>query len=431
MECILQILALLLSLFALPYLTFPLAFYAVAVPGLLMYFYYKSPATENLTSLTRPHGLQAVIWDEPVPAWAKHLWWIVPSFAALESVQIVQHSGAIYQHFRDYDFEFFSEAWASSSIISLIAVGISTLLTFLVHVVEEPHTLEFLWAIGNIVTDYLPFHTRPLRDALLFRAGAGTKYQGRKPVDMIHAWIVLVLQAYRPGAGSLVVSMLVWDIVKVNKSSTASPTPPTPLQDDNGVTPANDESGLKSDQRAKAAASAVERVISKARMSEQRSADAAGEELPAEAAEHEPSEAKAEIRKAEEEVAKGMKGRREISPTAAEEQGEGKDRSEGEADQIRIRYLEDEQARLARPQRFSSLVDDGPSDDFGLDPEAEDQVLNEGDEASNPGNRDDLSPGNLDAQGVQLPMQTQSTIESVPEPEQPHLAAQTGSGPSM
>ncbi|PVH71077.1 hypothetical protein DL98DRAFT_577578 [Cadophora sp. DSE1049] len=443
LECIVQIGAALFTLYALTYLTFTLAFYAVAVLGLLLFFYCESPATANSARFARPHGVQAVFWDKPVPAWAKHLWWIIPSWAVWESVQIVQHSEAIHQHFRDYNFEFFSEAWASSSIIATIAVVISMILTFLVHIMEEPHTLEFLWTVGNLVTSYLPFITRPLRDALFFRAGSGATYQGRKPVDLIQAWIVLVLQAYSPGAWSLVVSMLVWDIIKVDKPSTGSPTPETPVQDDDGNPPSNDEIGLSDDQRAEAAAAAAERMILTARTKEQRQADVVEDDLPTEITEHARAElelelelefeAEAEAEAAREKATEGKKERQKTRAKAGENEAARKKREKDEADAIRAGYLEEEQARLTQPKPFSTLVDTGSADDFGLDPEegGEDQVPSEDDEVVNPGNRHDSRPESLEREDEQLPMQLQSTIKVVPEPKQLQLAAQTGSGPSI
>ena len=404
-ECIFQIGAGLLTVFALPYLSFTVAFYAVAVPGLLLYFYLQSPATTGLTRRSQPHGLQAVFWDEPIPAWAKHLWWIIPLSATWESLQILQQYGAIHQHFQEYDSAFFFEAWASSSTIAIIVVIILMVVTFLVHIVQERHTLKFLWNIGNSVPSYSQIDTRPLRDAVLFGAGSGSTYQGRQPTGLIQTWIVLVLQAYRPGAWSLVVSMLFWDIIRVNKPSSEGSPVEIPVLDDGEATrsfdikfaPSNDEIKTTDDQRARAAAAAAGRTISKARMSDQ---------SPFATVEYDDED--------DENYAVGVT-RTHDHPV------------KDEADAIKPAYLADGQARPKHPRRFSRSIEDNSANGFGLDPEEDDQMSSDdGDEEMNAATQEYLPRESPEKENDELSTSQSSTKQTQEQP-----AAQNGSGPSM
>ncbi|KAK0120321.1 hypothetical protein ONS95_011727 [Cadophora gregata] len=139
LECNLQICAALFTLGSLAYLPFTLAFYAVFVPIFLLFLYRASPTTATTTPVSQPHGLQAIFWNEPVPKWVKHLWWIVPICAVWESVYIVRYSEAMIRHFDGYDFEFFSEAWGASSLLAMVFVAVTMVLNLLVHVMKEPH----------------------------------------------------------------------------------------------------------------------------------------------------------------------------------------------------------------------------------------------------------------------------------------------------
>ena len=432
-ECIFQIGALLLTLFALPYLSFTVAFYAVAVPGLLLYFYYTSSATANSTTPTHPHGLQAVLWDEPVPAWAKHLWWIIPLLAAWESVQILQHYEAIHHHFGNYNSVFFFEAWASSSTSAIVAIVLQIIVTFLVHIVQERYTLEFLWNVGSSVTSYLPFNIRPLRDAILVGAGSESTYQGRQPTELIQAWIVLVLQAYRPGAWSLVFSMLVWDIIQVNKPPSEGSPLEIPVQDNdkistsNGdkIAPSNDEIKLTDDQRAEAAAAAAGTIITMA-VSDDWTAitDMERAEIAAEAAGRTISTA----RVSDQSRFATVEDENENDDNDVVEVAKSHDNAvKDEADAMKAAYLADEQARSKHPRRFGTLVEDNSADDFGLDPEDNDQMLSEDDDEEVDISRQDDVPGeNLKMDENQLLTSQSSIIHSQDQP-----AAQKGSGPSM
>ncbi|KAG4433640.1 hypothetical protein IFR05_010886 [Cadophora sp. M221] len=55
----------------------------------------------------------------------------------------------------------------------------------------------------------------PVRDAFYFRPDSGLTFQPRMMTPLIHSWLILVLQAYRPGLWSLIISLLFWDIDKV------------------------------------------------------------------------------------------------------------------------------------------------------------------------------------------------------------------------
>lgn len=219
LECIAQIGALLFTIYALTYLSFSLAFFSLAVPGLLLFLYYRSPAAENDHTCTRPHGLQTIYSNGLAPTWAKHLWWIIPTWTTLQSVVIIRHSEAIHQYFQDFTWAYYSDSWYDTSLPETICGFLWLAVIILGPVREQQHLLKFLWTAGSCVTCILPFDTRPVRDMFFFRSASVSTFQPRLMTPLIHSWLILVLQAYRPGPWLFLIALLFWDIVKVEDPS--------------------------------------------------------------------------------------------------------------------------------------------------------------------------------------------------------------------
>ncbi|KAL2059787.1 hypothetical protein VTL71DRAFT_10171 [Oculimacula yallundae] len=243
LECSAQVVALLFTLYALTYLSFNLAFYSIAVPGILLFLYILASVWSEKAAReapiyhhppARPHGLQAIHPNLPVPAWAKDLWWIIPSWTIIQSITIVLNSEAIILHFHNFTLGSFIKAWTSSSYLS-IAFFVSSLVV--VKIMEKQYMLELLWNIGSSLMPYIPFDTRPARDQIFFQPNhlkddknefKNRVFQSRVLTELIFFWVLIALQLYNPGCWSLGIAILLWtgDILKVEAvgESGASPT---------------------------------------------------------------------------------------------------------------------------------------------------------------------------------------------------------------
>ncbi|CZS96952.1 uncharacterized protein RCO7_02699 [Rhynchosporium graminicola] len=225
--CAAQITALLLTAYALTYLTFNLAFYSLAVPLLLLVLYYLSPATQTTlrgqVAAHRPHGLQAVLSKRLVFGWARHLWWIIPGWSIIQSLIIIRNCSAIIDHFQNFTLEYFITAWRFSSYLSIAFAVISFAIYCLAHIREQHKFLSILYHIGSTFTSYLPFSTLRLRNAFFFRDYPGGTYQARAIWIFISLCLFINLQIYNPGCWSLGIPFLIWDIIKVEDTGAEAP----------------------------------------------------------------------------------------------------------------------------------------------------------------------------------------------------------------